>query len=53
MAVAYTAGYGIEREASFVTTGAYVFKMIKQDSRWLIDDHPRSPRPPILNTRRQ
>ncbi|HKU31341.1 MAG TPA: nuclear transport factor 2 family protein [Arthrobacter sp.] len=36
--VTYTAIYGIEREAKLVTTGMYIFKMVKHDCRWLIDD---------------
>ena len=36
--LAHTAIYGIERAASLVTTGIYVFKMVKQNNRWLIDE---------------
>lgn len=35
--VSYTAIYGIEREANLVTTGIYIFNMVKRENRWLID----------------
>jgi SnoaL-like domain len=36
--VCYTAIYGIEKEANLVTTGVYIFNMVKQDNRWLIHE---------------
>ncbi|WP_423184492.1 nuclear transport factor 2 family protein [Arthrobacter sp. NyZ413] len=36
--VSYTAIYGIDKEANLVTTGVYLFKMVKRDNTWLIDE---------------
>ena len=36
--VTHTAIYGVEQTARLVTTGIYIFQMIKRDSRWLIDN---------------
>ena len=36
--IAYMANFGIEKEAQLVTTGFYRFSMIKEDSRWKIDE---------------
>lgn len=36
--IAYLAIYGVEKEAQLITTGLYRFSMIKEDSRWKIDE---------------
>ncbi|MBT8162257.1 MULTISPECIES: nuclear transport factor 2 family protein [Arthrobacter] len=37
LVLSYTAIYGIEGEVNLVTTGVYIFNMVKRENRWLIE----------------